>query len=120
MQSNQRSARTGASMRELSSRLGETVTALQQLREQTQQNNRVVDVIKGIAEQTNPAGPQRRHRSRPRRRAGRGFAVVADEVRSLSQRTQDSTQEIGDTVSSLQACWPGRGADGGRLPPGRG
>ncbi|MDV3440236.1 methyl-accepting chemotaxis protein, partial [Pseudomonas otitidis] len=53
MQSNQRSARTGASMRELSGRLGETVTALQQLRDQTQQINRVVDVIKGIAEQTN-------------------------------------------------------------------
>ncbi|WIF67961.1 methyl-accepting chemotaxis protein [Metapseudomonas otitidis] len=102
MQSNQRSARTGASMRELSGRLGETVTALQQLRDQTQQINRVVDVIKGIAEQTNLLALNAAIEAARAGEQGRGFAVVADEVRSLSQRTQDSTQEIGDTVSSLQ------------------
>ncbi|WP_236232915.1 methyl-accepting chemotaxis protein [Pseudomonas tohonis] len=102
MQSNQRSARTGASMRELSTRLGDTVSALQQLRDQAQQINRVVDVIKGIAEQTNLLALNAAIEAARAGEQGRGFAVVADEVRSLSQRTQDSTQEIGDTVASLQ------------------
>ncbi|WP_263143226.1 methyl-accepting chemotaxis protein [Pseudomonas sp. RIT-PI-AD] len=102
IQSSQRSARTGASMRELSARLGGTVQALQQLREQAQQINRVVDVIKGIAEQTNLLALNAAIEAARAGEQGRGFAVVADEVRSLSQRTQDSTQEIGQTVSALQ------------------
>ncbi|WP_457788166.1 methyl-accepting chemotaxis protein [Pseudomonas sp. PL-6] len=100
--SNQRSARTSASMRQLSSRLGDSAAALQQLREQTQQINRVVEVIKGIAEQTNLLALNAAIEAARAGEAGRGFAVVADEVRSLSKRTQDSTQEIAQTVDNLQ------------------
>jgi len=100
--SNQRSERTSASMRQLSSRLGESAEALQQLREQAQQINRVVDVIKGIAEQTNLLALNAAIEAARAGEAGRGFAVVADEVRSLSRRTQDSTQEIAQTVDDLQ------------------
>ena len=100
--SNQRSERTSASMRQLSSRLGDSAAALQQLREQTQQINRVVEVIKGIAEQTNLLALNAAIEAARAGEAGRGFAVVADEVRSLSRRTQDSTQEIAQTVENLQ------------------
>ncbi|MES2819576.1 MAG: methyl-accepting chemotaxis protein [Pseudomonadota bacterium] len=102
MQSNQRSTRTSASMRQLSARLGDTSATLQQLRDQTQQITRIVDVIKGIAEQTNLLALNAAIEAARAGEQGRGFAVVADEVRSLSKRTQDSTQEIAQTVEDLQ------------------
>ena len=102
LSSNQRSERTSASMRHLSSRLGDSAAALQQLRDQTQQINRVVEVIKGIAEQTNLLALNAAIEAARAGEAGRGFAVVADEVRSRSKRTQGSTQEIAQTVDNLQ------------------
>ncbi|MDM8350784.1 methyl-accepting chemotaxis protein [Pseudomonas sp. sp1636] len=99
--SNQRSVRTSASMHQLSSRLGDSAATLQQLREQTEQITRVVDVIKGIAEQTNLLALNAAIEAARAGEQGRGFAVVADEVRSLSQRTQNSTAEIAQTVADL-------------------
>src|SRR3990167_5536808 len=72
-QSNQRSVRTSASMRQLGSRLGDSAATLQQLRMQTEQITRVVDVIKGIAEQTN----------------------------LLDRKSQNSTAEMAQTVADL-------------------
>ena len=101
-QSNAQSVQTTASMRELTGRMGEAAAALGHLREQAQQIDRVIEVIKGIAEQTNLLALNAAIEAARAGEQGRGFAVVADEVRSLSQRTQASTREIADTVEALQ------------------
>jgi len=93
---------TVKSVSKLANEVEQIGSVINELQNQTQNIDTVLDVIKGIAEQTNLLALNAAIEAARAGEQGRGFAVVADEVRTLASRTQDSTQEIQEIIESLQ------------------
>ncbi|WP_086481608.1 methyl-accepting chemotaxis protein [Oceanospirillum sanctuarii] len=87
----------------LSDEVGRATDVIKQLDDQANNIASVLDVIGGIAEQTNLLALNAAIEAARAGEQGRGFAVVADEVRTLASRTQDSTHEIETMIEKLQA-----------------
>ncbi len=104
-QTEESSARASTAMhsiQELTNGIQHTSEIVRELNGKAAAIGTVLDVIRGIAEQTNLLALNAAIEAARAGEQGRGFAVVADEVRMLATRTQDSTREIQDIITQLQ------------------
>ncbi|MDU9389474.1 methyl-accepting chemotaxis protein [Pseudomonas sp. zfem002] len=93
---------TVSAIERMSTDVQSTSVLVGNLAEQSRDIGKVLDVIRGLADQTNLLALNAAIEAARAGEAGRGFAVVADEVRALAHRTQQSTAEIERMVSSIQ------------------
>ena len=101
-QGNRLVADSTSAIEQLAAALVETTETVEQVSRQGERIETVIDVINSIAAQTNLLALNAAIEAARAGEHGRGFAVVADEVRSLANRTQQSTEEIREMISSLQ------------------
>ncbi|MEZ3185546.1 methyl-accepting chemotaxis protein [Pseudomonas sp. LM13] len=91
------------SIRQLAGEVEGASQTIGALAEETASIGAVLEVIRGIAEQTNLLALNAAIEAARAGEQGRGFAVVADEVRALAARTQDSTKDIQSRIERLQS-----------------
>jgi methyl-accepting chemotaxis protein len=99
---NSRVTASTSSIRDQASDVDHAAEAIQTLESETQGVGTVLEVIRGIAEQTNLLALNAAIEAARAGEQGRGFAVVADEVRTLASRTRQSTDEIREMIERLQ------------------
>lgn len=103
-EANQMLGQTMSDITDLGTEINEATDIIRKLAEDSQSISSVMEVIRGIAEQTNLLALNAAIEAARAGEQGRGFAVVADEVRNLAQKTQESTQDIEKVIDKLQSA----------------